>query len=926
MVRRRRQSSTGATGQRYTEMIFSGWNWLPTPVPQEYDVGTDLWVTPVSATEDVTCAQLGVQVKTSKDMSGKYFRSPRKDGDTGEVLGWDVAASRDHTRYWLNSNIPHLLVVHCREDQMAYWAHVEPSAVQYTDKGAKIFVPRRNLLVEDQRDEIMSVAALGRRPVAWEGSLWSTVHDISPEEHLRAALLTPRLVAPHPNHVPSAVEPYVAVAMLVQLRLRELDGSSRLGRESPVPKEPAVHDDWTWRFYAALKELLFTGDSRGLADRVEDACTAREMAAATAALCAIFYEAGRAHDALSLVTDVLRANTFDAMDRVWLTTHQAWALFESTSARAARDLAATLQIDANVHGDDVTGGALRSSLADLMFVTADIGQLDIKGVLTASDTPADWWRDQTLGYGTLARTDNDFTSWLEGQPDQGADKAWRSMRSAMLMAGFASNRGDWQRASRLTAQEQAMTADADDMPSFVDSLHMLRYAGHHNGVRRLAQRLRNYGPALAVRQAAQEVDLTLATHSSIQSDLELLATAGDVLDPVTADATLDWLLRTMAAPAEFMISLKPTFLIPRRFIQVCAAVAPALSGSGHNKLVEHLMDLSLQEDQGDAQAYGSVLDSLPAHCWPAELVAALAQRSGDNFELVHTIDRVRAKTDDNFREGLRDRIASGDLNALHAYGDVRTLEVETIATLTDAVAGKVQHLIDTAGRGYSVGGHEPLRTLTLLAVQHPSSARWDLVIEALSRAAGSPDGLSQTLLLVASVADEIPDEPRLALLAAVRALKGYNTRSTLFNNVDVAADAHDAENALEPGSVGLPSLTRLLQGSDDQRQSAVLVIARQKNPADISVLACLAATGTPNVRATVAHSLARWICDSIAIDAAGDVLSDLLQNSGTSNARSSATILKEAPRSDGADVLAQKLTGHPSAAVRSAVATYETHT
>lgn len=848
----------------------------------------------------------------------------RRPRHWNSLEGWWFREDKAHFDYWAQHAIPHIVILRCLEDDTTYWVQVKPNEIVDTGNDAKILVPSGQKLTEDSRAELLRVVSEARSQKSWEGTIWGGSAEILPEDQLRTALLTPRLIAPHPNHTGPVVTPREALAMLVQLRLDELDNNFRTPNEGRTPLHPASHDLWEWRLYASLRAFVSTDDADVFVPRVADAPGQVEQATAIAMYCAALHEKGRVRDALAVIEPAFNNDELYPRDRLWLGTHYAWTLLELGRATESRQLAADLQVVAGLQGSDPTAGALSASLANLIFATSRIGEWDLASILTASDTSAEWWREQALGQGALARVDLDFEQWSEPEKARSnlQKKPLRSMRSACLMAAFAANRGHWHRSSALVAREQLLMLEDSDPDTIIDSLSMLRRAGEDESVTKVARRLLRYGPASALRDAANQVNLNDSTRSSVRADMALLRGAGDVLTESCADATLTWMLGTIDAPLSFIQKFSPTFRLPNAFLEVIADIALALSNDGVRTLSSHLASLPTQIDQLTARTYGQILNSLPPTLWPAELVTPMSTRMEDNFELRNAIDRFQASRLPGNRPLLVPRISNGDLDALHAYGDVRDLPSEVAASLVASLSAKVEEQIAQAGRSYTSGDHNPLRTLLLMSVNHATCARWDLIVKAIEVAAGSPQGLSETLRLLANVPDSVPVAHKDTLVKALRSLAQSKIRDDPWDDTDVGSDAKDALNVLDPGSVTFPDLLEMLQTNASTEQSAVLIIARQKNVADLPILAVIAEKGMAGSKAVVAHCLAKWVCDGVAVEQALPVLERLLQQTGTVVARSVINIVQDAARSDGADTLAQVLGAHTSAQVRRAVARY----
>ncbi|WP_425524518.1 DUF4365 domain-containing protein, partial [Staphylococcus hominis] len=125
--------------------------------------------------------------------------------------------------YWTEHAVPHLLVLHNHETGNSYWVHVTRDTVVETGKGAKILVPASQTIDADHRDALLEVATSQRLGTTWAGSVWSRRNQVYREDRLRYATIAPRLVAPHPNAMPTTLEPEQAIALVMQMRLRDLD-------------------------------------------------------------------------------------------------------------------------------------------------------------------------------------------------------------------------------------------------------------------------------------------------------------------------------------------------------------------------------------------------------------------------------------------------------------------------------------------------------------------------------------------------------------------------------------------------------------------------------------------------------------------------------------------------------------------------------
>ena len=86
---------------------------------------------------------IAVQIKSGPS----YFREPTKEG-------WWLRTDNEHADYWLRHALPVIIVQVDVEDRRAFWAPVTDRAIRFTERGAKILIPR------DRQVDLDSLPAL----------------------------------------------------------------------------------------------------------------------------------------------------------------------------------------------------------------------------------------------------------------------------------------------------------------------------------------------------------------------------------------------------------------------------------------------------------------------------------------------------------------------------------------------------------------------------------------------------------------------------------------------------------------------------------------------------------------------------------------------------------------------------------------------
>ncbi|WP_238400223.1 HEAT repeat domain-containing protein, partial [Kocuria marina] len=209
-------------------------------------------------------------------------------------------------------------------------------------------------------------------------------------------------------------------------------------------------------------------------------------------------------------------------------------------------------------------------------------------------------------------------------------------------------------------------------------------------------------------------------------------------------------------------------------------------------------------------------------------------------------------------------------------------------------------------------------TLTLLNMWHTDVADWESIIELLAEPAMAAPELTGTLSVLSGMPDRVPSHISTRIAPLLRKWMTRTPAQDPFEPQDVRGLAADALNALHPGALTNIDLWSLMAGTREQRASAVLVIARRRNPTDINLLAAFAQDEDVKVRSTVASCLAGWVKEQVNPRDALELLQSLLQDSGTRLARSvSGTLANSQPEVlQQCESLVEVLKNHISADVR----------
>lgn len=890
------QEPTATAGQSLVTSQFErmGWGVIPNAY---HDLGTDLVLMPRDRELLDLAIFMGAQVKTSvnADRATKYFREPVHDAD-GEVTGWWFREStRDHFEYWLKSD-PHLIVLVDLEQSKSYWEHVSETTVIWTGKGAKIFVPRQNTADDDHFDELTSVATSGPRGPNWEGSAWTEVISAPEVARLRYALITPRLIAPHPNSSPNSIEPEQAVAMLVQCRFSELDDRRKLAELMPEKSSsPYISSEQAgkssniiWRFYAALHTYITSGHLDAFRALIKRNTKAHILAAITVAYVAILIENGRPQEGLACLDKVARFHRrFSLVDEAWLEMQRARCLLELGQEDLARQISIGLQILPKAARADPTALAIAASAAIQIFTTAPWFSGELSSAIKRTDTAAAWWRSQVVAWGLGEMLERSFATWTaqDEAPFSLDRKVIGHLRSASLLSGFAGDHGGWRQSfGQVGAYGLLAMARNSDVKTVATLLSDLRLSGHDDELWEAARRLVSDGPAYAVKQASAQVDLDNSTATTSLCDIRLLTAAGDVLDQDRADAVAKWALKTIRNPGPFGRRVRPSYSVEKYVLNMLSEVMPACSKATRRQAIHHLLRLPPVTDVALATYYAPVVAAIDRGDWTPKTLHDLALRSGDDRPLAAEIDRTLAEHDPAVRRRLIDRASRGSAQALASLGDVTKLPPRVIRAQIDESVSKIRaEIFGARHRAWAEpGAHAYAANLAIINIWHPEFADWDPIVELLEEPQAKPNHCGTVVDIIGNLADRIDGDTKMRL---VRILEDVRSRPPFppwaQQHQVLVRRTMAAIDALSPSEVSQENLWQLMAGGPGERKTLARIVGRRSDPSNFDLLAFIAHDRHPTVRSEAALWLCRWLLSSIQEDRLPPLLLRLIDDPGT---------------------------------------------
>lgn len=929
-MRAPKNEATGTSGESEVLAQFErlGWGGV---IDSRHDTGTDLYLRPRDTRRYELGAVMGSQVKTGSS----YFKSPQKDAE-GTITGWWFAEDdREHFDYWVRHALPHVVILRDQDRNLSFWVHVKPERVVSTGKGAKILVPASQTVDADHNEALADVALTQLPTPTWDGTAWTGAVHLAPVDEVRHALITPRLIAPHPNLNPDSISGLEALAMQMLFRddleqilepigLPVLAGENDAERKGLSLDDARETDDWCWRATAALHLWHYQGEPTDLLQLVDLASTPSERSAASVLCCVYHFEENNPDTALRVLSVALAHDDYSSVDHAWLEAQRARALLEVGRHEEAFDLAMRTQRIHREAPSDVTAAAIAGACALTSFRSSGWMRGELANIIQRIDNPASWWRTQVMSYGLSAHLSEEFRSWSEDASIRfgGSDAAHKRLLSAVLLASCTGDHDGWRGAIGTLAQHLLVTTGPTDDPDRVASrLTLLRLSGDSKGTGRATRHIVSTGPTMAARIAASKVDLSQSTRTTALADIELLTAAGDVLEPGHADQVCAWALAMLQKPQAYLERARPTFIVRDQIIDLLKAMVWTLSEDALHNVIDYFFDQPPVTDDGTAQALARLIHMIPASAWRESDRHRAANRSdGDAAYLREAFLRVAAPAVVESRVQVLQRARAGELIVFEAIDDVRTLPSDAVNALADRLCSVIDNLIEDAARGaYGVGGLDPGHALTLLCVWHTSSGRWDH-IEALLTAPGvRPQQQAGALQVLAVHGATLADPIKTQLVEAVSVLRNREPVPSFFDDdSDIRGLAAEALAALADQALREPLIRHLLGGDTVRRAASARIIERFGDRAESELLLALAGDANETVRDAALRGLSRLVVAERASEEVARILSKVLKYGGRRSAGSVVSGLgtpSEVPAVSQLLIIAMQ---HPSAQIREA--------
>lgn len=747
----------GATGETFTKYQFEKMQWGPVPIGQ-HDNGTDLLVQIRDEQNVETGAILGVQTKTGPS----FFSEPYdQDGETG----WVFRVDPKHRDYWVDHYCPHIIVLVNETEEIAYWEKITPETTISTGKEWKILVPSHQKLGLDSKDQLFQYGVSGGNRATWEGTAWGGKNRLRKEDQLRAAFLTPRLLAPHENEGRAPDDYLEAIACILAGRTSIIARYGNKG-EKWLIKNDKNPTHLVAGIYHAVKEWFASAISNDLHELHVNGVSNEQAAALAVCRSVAYREAGQYRDAREVLRSTLFSpRSFSDGDRAWLLAHYAGVEAElGYHSEAKQWWESVFALCTRTRPDPTIRALMATTVSALLSVRNRAGgdAVDLKDALNALDNQAYLWVAQLENRGLAQNLILAAKRELQDRSvTYGAnDITYITLRAASLVRGFLGDFSQWRYSTRLLVFHLVVTYGGRAMIEAcarwarqclaADELRQFFSFSVRHGV---------HGPLVEFVREFEPEDMTV---TSVGSDLSLVREAADYLDQEKASSLARWALGEIESDYPTLVrlgSFAGTFFSIRELL---ADLYLCSNNQTRKLLREHLLRQIPVKDGMAAQHYSMLLRVInPAEWAPTDITAFTNARAESDHAFRHAVESIFLDGDVETRDDLSKRMQAGGISAYLSVGPDESFPKAAFRGVISRLEEIVKSDLEDSERGAGVTrNYSAAAELCRLSLMFPEIAKWDTVLRFAELNFIRAEEIASLLSVLVSDINLIPDPLR----------------------------------------------------------------------------------------------------------------------------------------------------------------------
>ncbi|MFQ6601151.1 DUF4365 domain-containing protein [Flavobacterium sp. C3NV] len=155
------------------KIIEKDLNWIFRPNHKENDFGIDAYLDIIAEFGQVTGKTIAAQVKTGPS----YFKEKND-------FGWIYRGEVSHLNYYLNHDIPVIIIIIDDSLNKAYWCLCDPSKTEQAGGNWKITIPYKNELQENSKPELLKYISPIRDYASQLEHFWKVNKQIKKHDYI----------------------------------------------------------------------------------------------------------------------------------------------------------------------------------------------------------------------------------------------------------------------------------------------------------------------------------------------------------------------------------------------------------------------------------------------------------------------------------------------------------------------------------------------------------------------------------------------------------------------------------------------------------------------------------------------------------------------------------------------------------------------
>lgn len=379
---------------------------------------------------------------------------------------------------------------------------------------------------------------------------------------------------------------------------------------------------------------------------------------------------------------------------------------------------------------------MRGAVASLLYSLAGFVGGDLEAAVTAQDNAGNWWRAQDVNWALEKDLELRFEDWTSNSSVHLITSAARDdLATVAWTAGFSGAWGSWRHLVAMNAR-LTLTSTNDPVP-VAASLGTLIFTGEKKAAKDAARKIWLDGPLDTLHQLVDVAAHRPWTKRDEGPTMAVLAEAGDLLDPASADRVVERILDLLNTDGNVRVHGQDWTLRWSEVDGTLRRVLKAATVKSHQIVADLIAGDFATCDDSIADAYLRVASSLTTVDIGVGRLTKLLQ-SATEREDHHAIGLLEtiARDSPGAVTELRRHANNGNINAVRSLLVAGSIDHDDFLLFGKSAAKTVRLMVANArgtnGTRVMVGYvNDQLDDLTLAAMNTNNSKLWKEVTDAL---------------------------------------------------------------------------------------------------------------------------------------------------------------------------------------------------